>query len=461
MTSSKSFLTRGVVWKLWHFFCSIKLAVILIIAVTLLAVVGSLLPQMPREVAANPQDRAQWLATAKDKYGSLAGFYQAIALFQVFDSPWFTLLLIALLLNTLVCTLNRFNTIWKSITKPRVRMPDLFYERASQRASWVSPLRKDTIGVVVDILSGRRYRVRVEKDGDTSYLYADLNRFAPFGTLVTHISLVILVVGAVWGWRAGWRENQVTLGPGQVYEVGHGKGFQVRNDGFEIKRYLDGSPQDYIGHLTVLEQGKEVVRQTVRVNHPLTYRGVTFYLASYGPALRISASDSAGQPVPLQVNPEGSPAGEVVLNLMGRGGEEEISVPSQNLTLGMVYQAQPFSLFVRAFHRGEAHSFFADTVEPGHPLELPGARFDFVLDRYTVLMAVNDPSFSPVILASFLLLGGLVLSFYFPHHRLWARMTAAGEIRLVGLAERERREDLARRFAALSKEIGKGIEREG
>ncbi len=40
--------------------------------------------------------------------------------------------------------------------------------------------------------------------------------------------------------------------------------------------------KEYTSLITILENGKEVLKKTVQVNHPLHYKGLAFYQANYG-----------------------------------------------------------------------------------------------------------------------------------------------------------------------------------
>lgn len=40
-------------------------------------------------------------------------------------------------------------------------------------------------------------------------------------------------------------------------------------------------PKEYRSDLTILDQGREILRKSIKVNAPLTYKGVTFYQSSY------------------------------------------------------------------------------------------------------------------------------------------------------------------------------------
>ena len=307
----------GKMWlRLWHFFGSLKLAVILLIAVTVVALLGTLFPQLAPEVARDPQASARWLTMAREKYGALAGVYETLGLFNVYRSPGFALLIIALILNTLVCTIRRFKATWQAIrVRPQVMMPDTFYERVACRAALGLAQEAEAADAARRALARHRYRVLVEEQGGATHLYADRNRWARVGTLITHLGVVLIVLGFVWSQGWGWREPAVALGPGELYQVGRGKDLQVRNDGFEVESYPGGLPKDYRARLTVLQGNSEVISKIVRVNDPLAYRGVGFYISSYGPAARVRAHDALGNSLSLQVIGEEASQGEVVLSL--------------------------------------------------------------------------------------------------------------------------------------------------
>ena len=469
---------RGYWGRLWRFFSSLKLAAILLIAITVVSLLGSLFPQLAPEVARDPQASARWLAMAREKYGALAGLYETLGLFNVYHSPGFTLLIIALILNTLVCTIRRFKSTWRAVrARPRLVMHDAFYfpprvggDRGGAKIPCHASLALAQEAGVADAarraLARRRYRVLAEEQEGATYLYADRNRWARLGTLVTHLGVALIVLGFAWGQGGvlspveglskgwGWREAAVALGPGELYQVGHGHSFQVRCDGFEVERYPGGLPKDYRARLTVLQDGSEVISRIVRVNDPLSYRGVGFYLASYGPAARVRAYDVAGKPLPLQK----AGHGEAVLNFAGEGEGRDLLIPSLDLALHVVFYyegpspepAEGPALFIQAT-RGD-QTVFADFVHDGEAVELEDARLEFALDRYVVLQVVSDPGFKLVIFAAFLVMGGLIVSLYFPHRRIWAKVTG-DEIHLAGLTVGDK-VGFEKEFAAIVRGIG-------
>ena len=278
-------------------------AAILIVVVLLLAALGSCFPQLPSSVAADPERLAQWEAGIRAKYGVLTDLLTASGAFRCFRSPLFLVPLTLLAVATLVCTLDRWRGVWRRAFHRPVRCSDAALDGAPHTARLTlppppagggetpplageggggetPPLAGGAGGVVRESLERRGFRVRSETAGGALYLRGDRNRLAPLATLVTHLAVLLLLLGAALGSGYGWRE-EITIGPGETVEVGHESGLALRNDGFTIARYLDGSIAAYEAEVTVVVEGREVRRGIVRVNEPLTYGGVGLYLRGY------------------------------------------------------------------------------------------------------------------------------------------------------------------------------------
>lgn len=449
MASSRVSVSKngGLASRAWRTLCSIRLSVILLSAILVVMVAGSAFPQLTPEIEVDETARAQWLAAVQARYGPLGGLCRSLGLFKIQSSPVFALLVAALLVNGTACTVNRLRSVWRYLTgQPQPVRSDAFYQSASNRASLKVTSIKGARESIARVLSKHRYRVLAEQREETTYIGAHKNRFARLGTLVTHSALLWIALGVLWSNHSAWRESSVILGPGQLYDVGHGHHLQVRHEGFEVERYPDGAPKDYRSHLTVLREGREAIRKTIRVNEPLTYQGVTFYLWSSGPALRLVGWDTNGQPLAMQTSTSEEVArGEAVLNFRAQGDQKTVYLPSSDVSLRMTLYAQGFAqqaeeeplLFLEAFPADQNQPILSDYVYHGQTAQLPAARLQFFGDYYSELQVVSDPGFTPVIAGSFLGMGGLVISFYFYPSRLWAKLTSR-ELLLAGSAERNR-----------------------
>ncbi len=138
-----------------------------------------------------------------------------------------------------------------------------------------------------ECLERRGFRARTEvaptnqpANHPTIHLRGDRYRLSPLATLVTHAAVLLLLVGVVLSSGYGWRE-ELTIGPGETADVGHGSGLTLRYEEFTIARYPDGSVASYEAQVSIAEEGREVKRGRVRVSEPLTYGPVGLYLQSY------------------------------------------------------------------------------------------------------------------------------------------------------------------------------------
>jgi cytochrome c biogenesis protein len=83
------------------FFNSVRLTIVLLAAIALGALLGTIIPQ---------QEAAE--AVSSRLHPVLLSVFQAFQLFDVYHSAWFTLLLVLLAAKLIACSLNRFPAAW-------------------------------------------------------------------------------------------------------------------------------------------------------------------------------------------------------------------------------------------------------------------------------------------------------------------------------------------------------------
>jgi cytochrome c biogenesis protein len=209
--------------------------------------------------------------------------------FRWFQSPGFLIPLGLLMAITLACTLDRWKRVWRRVFHQPVRCSDLVFDAAPHTASITpSPLIPLT-QIVREMLEQHGFRVRSEiaDDGvgyngvvpNAVYLRGDRNRLAPLATLINHLAVLLLLLGTALSSGYGWREELI-LAPGATATIGHSN-LSLRNERFTIERYPDGSAASYAAEVTVVQDGKEANRRSVRVNEPLTFDGIAIYLQGY------------------------------------------------------------------------------------------------------------------------------------------------------------------------------------
>jgi cytochrome c biogenesis protein len=435
------------VLQAWRTAGSIKVTAVLLAALTVLALLGTVFPQLTVEAQGNEEAYGQWLLGLEARYGGLVQPFRSLGLFTVYTSTLMLLLLAALLTNGVVCIMDRVRPVWRSITaRPNPVRPDGFYTTTACHQSTEVASRDSARQATAAILSRHRYRITSEDRDGAIYIAGHRNRWSRIGSIVTHVALVFLAVGAAWSAHSAWGEPSVVLGPGQIYDVGHGHGFRVRHDGLEIERYPDGTAKEYFSHLVVLRQESEAVRKTIRVNDPLVYEGVAFHLSASGPSVLVRGWDTDGQPLPMASTANGQiSAGELAVNFTSSGQEQSVYIPSLETTLHLIL-VEPFApdssadmplVSLEAVPMGDAEPSISTSVSSGETLVLSGASLQFSEDYHSVLRVVSDPGFQPVIGASLVGLAGLVVTFYFNPSRVWVKLTDS-ELLVAGSTDRNR-----------------------
>jgi len=429
--------------RLWRIFTSMRTALVLILCLAGLGLAGTLLVQAPPGLKEDPQAYAGWLDTIRPRYGGWTTVLDALQLFAVFSSVWFKGIVVALVTSIMACSVNRFRGLWRTAVHPRTRMSSIFYDRAPHGARLeVGAGPEAVLDSVRAAFRGRRFRIVIEPEGEVVHLYADRFRWAPFGTLLAHLSLVLILVGALIGSSFGFRNPEFAVPVGSRVEVGNGTGLTVEAVSFNDTYYPNGAPSDYASQLVLYRGNEPVARQTVRVNEPLRYGDVTFYQSFFGAAAAIRIADPSGrtlfdQGVPLLWGTKD-----------GKRRVGQVQLPDQGLTIYVVGAAsgevdpeiRPGQMQLEVYRTGGGSTPVATAiVSQGQPARLADLDVTFARERqFTGLIVARDPGVPLVWGGALLLVAGLFLVFFFPNRRIWARLrrTAEGSELLLGATTR-------------------------
>jgi len=434
-----------VVGRIWRFFTSVRLALVLILILTGAVLIGTLLDQIPPSVLSDSAQHAQWLERARTKYGVWTNVFDFFGLFNIFHGLWFRVLIGLLTANIIVCTLNRWKGIWTTVFPPRVRMSDAFFQHARYNATFATAMAPSAAAERVKrSLSRSRYRVKMEAGDESVAIYADRNRFSRFGTYLAHLSIVLILAGTVVGGMLGFSDSEFIVAEGATRSLGLGTNISVGLEHFTDEYYLEGPPKDFRSDIVIYEGGKEVKRGTTRVNSPVKYKGIRFHQAFFGQAAVMVVKDTAGAevfnaPIPLAWETrEGSrPVGSFDLPKEGlnvyvigpKSGETDPLVPAGEMR-------------VEIYKRSGGTLVAAENLSQGTAKQLGGIDLTFVREsRFTGLKVVKDPGTNIIWVASTLMVIGLAMLFYFPHRRLWAlvkqRPDGSAEVRVGMTAQRD------------------------
>ncbi len=284
---------------LWTQLTSMRTALVLLFALALGAIPGSLLPQRPTSpvrvdefIRDNPQ---------------LGGFYNAIGMFDVYASPWFAAIYLLLFVSLVGCIIPRIRVYLKGWRgQPPVTPRNL--KRLPAHLALTADRPDAVLDKAAKVLAGRRFRIRRLDDS----VSAERGYLRELGNLVFHFSLVFLLCGLAWGALFGYKgsvavveggsfSNTLTqfddFTAGGAFRAQQLVPFTVRLDSFEAKFETGpvqrGAARVFRAETTTTVDGVES-RQALEVNHPLVLGNSTVHLVGHGYAVDVTVKDPQG-----------------------------------------------------------------------------------------------------------------------------------------------------------------------
>jgi cytochrome c biogenesis protein len=264
----------------WWLFTNVRFAIVLLALLAAVSLIGVLVPQTPATVKGDQGMEQAWLDTQHDSFGFLTEPMHDVGVFDLFGQRWFALLLAATVVSTGAYVVSRFPGIWASISKPRKRVPDRYFEMAPARFQLdeaVPPERMESL------LKAGRYKVWRTQEAGATYLFADRFQLAQLGTLLTHAAVIVFILSAVVQ-RMDAYSSDLFLAEGTtlpVFAVSNPNQMQVKLDNSYARFAGSGQPLDYRSDLVIYDRGTEVKRCSSTVNSPCTYNGYHFYQEAY------------------------------------------------------------------------------------------------------------------------------------------------------------------------------------
>ncbi len=320
-----------------RFFSSVKLAIVLIIIITLASILGTFIPQQ-RSVA-------EYTA----RFGQFSNILIRMEVTNLYHSWWYISLLFLFSLNILICTLARLSPKLRRVLRPNIEFEkkNLLTAKINDRIKKSWPLDR-SVEVAKKELSSRHYRIKINKKNSRTYLLARKKTLGLFGSDIVHLGLLVILLGAIFSGMSSFRTN-ISISEGQIVPVLNAD-FRLQLDKFETEYWPNGSVKDWKSTLTVLENEKPVLTKLVEVNHPLSYKGFVFYQSSYGwnwenPTLEILATKNT------------DPSFTEIMRL--RLGEK-IKMEEGNIEISILH-------FVPDFILNERNEVTTRSLEPNNP----------------------------------------------------------------------------------------------
>lgn len=342
-------------------------------------------------------------------------FIILLGLDRVYGTWWFLSILILFGSSLTACTFTRQLPALKAARRWK------FYDQPKQFEKLALSAEIETGSLnysekLEQILQQRRYKIF--KEGDK--VYARKGIIGKIGPIIVHASMLIILAGSIVGTLTGFMAqeivpsgntfeitNLVTAGPFAKWQFP--KDFSVKVNRFWIDYLPDGNIDQFYSDLSVLDKtGEEVDRQTIYVNKPLKYGGVTMYQADWAIAgVRVRINKSPVLQLPM-----------AQLDTGGQGRIWGTWIPTKpDLSEGVSLLATDLQGTLLVYDpKGQLTS----TVRAGMSTEVNGVTlFVDELIGKTGLQIKSDPGI-PLVYLGFGLLMVSVLMSYASHSQIWA-----------------------------------------
>ncbi len=441
---------------------SVKLTVVLLLSLAGVSIIGTLIPQNK-----NPVDYAR-------EYGeAVYNIFMILDVTDMYHSWWFLLLLLMLAINLIVCSMNRLSATVKIVFAKSPLLNLASFRRISNGETFSDNREPGKLkGIYEPMISKLFGSSRVEETDQGFRVLAEKWRWTRFGVYIVHVSVLLLLVGAIIGSIFGF-EGFVNIAEGETVDSIRLRGtgqikkldFQVLCEDFDVSFYDNGAPKEFRSSLVIIEGDKTVLKKDIIVNDPLSYRGINLFQSSYG-----------------EIPPEKPSAGahshdEIVLNFQsketGRVYKEKVEIgKAVEVPEGIgEFMAMEFREGAEFMGRDLGEALLGVLTPTGGspvkimlPLHYPhfdkmrkGAMIISVADQeretfdphkkkpgkryYTGLQVTRDPGVWVVYSGFIVMIAGCFITFFMSHQKLYIEVTRSGkksEVTVAGTANKNK-----------------------
>nr|BDA98957.1 c-type cytochrome biogenensis protein [Rhodomonas sp. NIES-2332] len=298
---------------------NLKLAIILLLMLAIFSAFGTVIEQN-QNIAFyenNYPNSAPWLGFVSS---NLILFF---GLNDIYQTWWFTGLILLLAISLFSCTLARqipslkMARLWQFYTK----------DQSLKKIGLSFKLQKTSLSKLAFTLKMDDYNV-IQK-GKLLYAYKGLP--GKIGPIIVHASLIIILFGSLLGNLSGF-VSQELVPLGGVFHIQNilnsgnlsyiPQDFEGYVKDFKIAYNDEGSIDQFYSDLSILNfNGEEIQNKTIYVNEPLRYKGIVFYQTDWSITnLAVNIDKQTDVQLPLKS-----------INVKGEGKFWIASLPIENI----------------------------------------------------------------------------------------------------------------------------------
>src|SRR5699024_7868047 len=245
--------------RIWTFFSSVKVGVILIAIALAASAIGTIFPQKLHIPEGAPsRDPAVFYEAS---YGLIGKIYYQLGFHDLYDSWWYMILIALIGISLVICSLDRFIPLRRALKLQRPKRNTTFLSR-QRLYSESEHVSSEETEKVKNKLQNMRYNIR-EEDG---HIFAEKGRFSRWGPYVNHIGLIIILIAAILRTTPMFyldeflwvREGQQLTVPGTNNE------FQIKHEKFTLETY--GQSEEDLKFKEAIESQEQLVAKNYQTD---------------------------------------------------------------------------------------------------------------------------------------------------------------------------------------------------
>ncbi|MEW2171229.1 cytochrome c biogenesis protein ResB [Streptomyces sp. NPDC007027] len=285
----------------WRQLTSMRVALILLFLLSLGAIPGSLIPQTSVD--------DMKVEAFKGRHPTLTPVYEALQLFDVYSSVWFSAIYILLFVSLIGCIVPRTGQFVGQLRSRPPGAPKRL-TRLPAYTTWRTEAEPEEVrAAALAVLRKRRFRSHEEGDA----VAAEKGYLREAGNLVFHVALIVMLIAFAAGQlfkseggklvvEGDGFSNTLTqyddFRSGSLYDSDSLAPFSFVLDEFVGTYEKSGTPRTFEARVTYTEGAEGAERKDViKVNEPLVVDGTKVYLIAHGYAPVVTVRDGRGKVV--------------------------------------------------------------------------------------------------------------------------------------------------------------------
>ncbi len=326
--------------KLFELLSSMRFAVSVLTVVSIASIIGTVLKQNEPYNNYLIQFGPYWF-----------DFFKMLGMYDIYHAAWFLAILLFLVISVSLCVYRQSPQIIKDVRQYKAHLTESSLKQFSRHQTFALAHRDSSAqAALLAVLQRHGYRWRSETRADGALMIAaKTGNYQKLGYIFTHVAIIIICVGGLMDGNVplkiqellgdktietrdipvsqvpassklsvrnlSFRAN-LTLPEGSRADVAFERvrdGYMVQQlpfavalEDFRIEHYPTGQPKSFESDLVIIDPAlKQPLKQTIKVNHPLTYKGITIYQSDFqdgGTGLSFNAWDLLAQryqPLPV------------------------------------------------------------------------------------------------------------------------------------------------------------------